>query len=1039
MIRLLSSLLVAALATSLFGAEPPGLMQQPAVSRTHVAFVYDGQVWVVPRGGKTARAVTSSKGRKFDPRFSPDGKRLAFSSGEYADALNLYTVPVSGGAMSRVTYLPGHQILCQWTSDDRLLFYTNSQSFVNWEMELFTVSPRGELPSRLPIAYGADGALDETGQWLAYTPQNPNSLINQWKRYRGGAAPDIRLLDLRTRESLKVSDWKGTDLQPMWHGRTLYYVSDEGTENRRNVWVYDTRTRTRRQITHFRDFDVRNASIGGGAIVFQHGAELRLLDLSKETSTVLRIDIPAAQRPPTQRVVDAAQFITARQLSPDGRELSLEARGDLWIGSRNLTSTSGAFEREASRSPDGRWMAYSSDRTGENEIYVRSLLPSMSGTDEPRQLTRFGSGYRFRPVWSPDSRTLAFVDQSSTIYVVDVDRAIVERVDADPFNEQPEVAWFADSAALAYTRLEENYVSTIWRYDLATKKRQRLTASAFHSATPAFDRAGRYMFFISYRNFATPVYDWTTGQAVHRATSVLMAVPLSALAGTFDADDVERNAVRLATATGAISGLSTSSDSDVIFGFTSTLGETSVRRYDVEEKKETVIDATTNDFDVAADGRHILLVRNGRYFVRDLTATGPAETEMALAGMKVTIDLRAEWSEIYRDAWRIARDYFYAPKTDGAFDWEEVGRRYAPLVERVDTRADLNWVLAQMLGEVGVGHAYMGAPGDVGPRQPSHSIGMLGADFALENGVYRITRIYEGAPWADAVRSPLRGVSVGELLFAVNGVPLDTTKDPRAAFDGLAGKNVTLRAGSSPANARDVEVTPVTSETELRAAAWAERNRVWVDQTSGGRIGYLRVSDFGLTGFNSFMAQLGGQLTKAALIIDPRWSPGGWTGGLLAETLSRPELNFLTYRYATTTWPAMRLGVHHGPKALLVNHLTVSAGENFAYYFRKLKLGPLVGSRTWGGLTGINPVPSLIDGGSLNVPGAPFSDRGEWIIEGHGVEPDVVVEDDPGARTEMEIDPQLQAAVREMMKSIGANAGDAPLPRLIGNKPSNVD
>lgn len=1020
MTRLLSSLLFAALASSLFAAEnPPGLMQQPAVSRTHVAFVYNGQVWVVPRGGTTARKVTDSKGRKFDPRFSPDGQRLAFSSGEYADALNLYTVPIGGGAMSRVTYLPGHQILCQWTGDDRLLFYTSSQSFVNWEMELFTVSPRGELPSRLPIAYGADGALDETGQWLAYTPRYSNSLIDQWKRYRGGAAPDIRLLNLRTRQSLEVSDWKGTDLQPMWHGQTLYYVSDEGAENRRNVWAYDTRTKRRRQVTHFRDFDVRNASIGGGAIVFQQGADLRLLDLSTETSTVLRIDIPAAQRPPAQRVVDAAQFITARQLSPDGRELSLEARGDLWIGSRNLTSTSGAFEREAAVSPDGKWIAYSSDRTGENEIYVRST----TGTAEPRQLTRFGSGYRFRPVWSPDSRKLAFFDQASAIYVVDVDRANIERVDADPFNEQPELAWFADSAALAYTRVEENYVSTIWRYDLATKKKQLMTASAFHSATPAFDRAGRTMFFISYRNFATPVYDWTTGQAVHRATSVLMAVPLAALRGSFDDRDVERNAVRLATATGSIAGLSTTGDSGVIFGFTSTSGETSVRRYDVEEKKETVIDAATNDFDVAADGRHILLVRKGKYFVRDLAAAAPAETEIALPDMKVTIDLRAEWREIYRDAWRIVRDYFYAPKTKGAFDWDEVGRRYAPLVERVDTRHDLNWVLAQMLGEVGVGHAYMGAPGDVGPRQPSHSIGMLGVDFALENGVYRITRIDEGPPWADALRSPLHGVSAGESLFAVNGVPLDATKDPRAAFDGLAGKRVTIRVGSSPANARDVEVMPVTSETELRAAAWVERNRAWVDQISGGRIGYLRVSDFGLSGFNSFMAQLGGQLTKAALIIDPRWSPGGWTGGLLAETLSRPELNFMTYRYATTTWPANRLGVHHGPKALLVNHLTVSAGENFAYYFRKLKLGPLVGSRTWGGLTGINPVPPLIDGGSLNIPAAPFSDRGEWIIEGHGIEPDIVVEDDPGSRTEMGIDPQLRAAVREMMKSIGARAG----------------
>ncbi|HKR64168.1 MAG TPA: S41 family peptidase, partial [Thermoanaerobaculia bacterium] len=624
-----------------------------------------------------------------------------------------------------------------------------------------------------------------------------------------------------------------------------------------------------------------------------------------------------------------------------------------------------------------------------------------------------GGGYRFRPVWSPDSKRIAFFDQSMTTYVVDIESGAVDKVDSDPWAEQPELAWSADSSWLAYTRMGDERVGAIWRYDVATRARTRITSNAYHASTPAFDRGGKSLFFLSYRNFNNSVYDWLAQRLVHRATGVLMAVPIRA---TTSAEEVERNAMRFATTTGAFTAIAATANGDVIYGLTETNGARSVRRYNVAANKEETLDNTTGDFDLAADGRHLLIEREGKLLVRDLTG-GDAESELRAEPMKVTIDLRAEWRELFTDAWRIVRDFFYAPKTEKTFDWNDVRARYSALLDAMSSRNDLNWILAEMLGEVGTGHAYMGAPGDI-VREQNEPIGMLGADFTIENGAVRISRIYEGAPWDDTARSPLRGIHEGEFLFAVNGVALDASRDPRAAFVGLAGKSVTLRVGATRETARDVVVTPLASDNALRHAAWIEMNRAAIDKISDGRVGYVRIPDFGTNGYNEFARQFHTQIEKKALVFDPRWSQGGWIGAAVAEMLARPVLNSAAMRYSAHAWPAIRYGMHQGPKAVVLNHLVVSAGENFSYYFRRLGLGPLVGSRTWGGMTGLNPVPSLIDGGSLNVPNAPFFDDSGWIGEGRGIEPDVVIEDDPARRGPMDLDPQLDAAVRALMSKL---------------------
>jgi tricorn protease len=583
----------------------------------------------------------------------------------------------------------------------------------------------------------------------------------------------------------------------------------------------------------------------------------------------------------------------------------------------------------------------------------------------------------------------------------------VREIDVDPWAEQPELAWSADASWLAYTRTGANRLSALWRYDVASGERQQLTAEAFYAGTPVFDPTGAHLYFLSYRNFGVVSTEWLSQRFVHRQHGVIMAVPLAD--AKFTIDDIERRALRLPTTAGAITSLGATHDGDAVFGLTDGNGVSSLRVYRLGAKREDVLSATGGE--LTADGKQIVIEREGKSFVRNLI--GESEVPLVTTGMNVRVDLRAEWRQIFDDAWRNYRDFFFAPK-QGAIDWDALRLRYLPLIEHCVTREDVNLVLAEFIGESSVGHAYIASAGDV-RRATAPGTGMLGVDFELDRGAYRIVKIAQGAPWDDTMRSPLAGVREGEYLLAVNGKPLDTSVDPRAPFAGLADKQVTITVGPNPtidANARELVVTTLASENQLRYRQWVEANRAYVDEKSKGRIGYVHLPEFTANALNDFARQFSGLTAKEALIIDARWSQGGWTGHLLAESLSRTHLNSAATRESSNAWPVPRWGAHFGAKALLVSHLTVSAGENFSYYFRKLGIGPIIGGRTWGGLTGLNPVPSLIDGGAVNVPNAPFFDESGWLIEGHGLEPDVVIARDPVS----EADAQLDKAIEVLLK-----------------------
>ncbi|HEX5735598.1 MAG TPA: PDZ domain-containing protein [Blastocatellia bacterium] len=994
----------------------------PAASRTHIAFVYANDIWCAPKEGGAARALTNAPGMKYNPRFSPDGRTIAFVANLEGNQ-DIYTVAIEGGAPKRITHLPRGKALCQWTAAGELLFYTNALSFNPLAMQLFSVRANGGMPARLPVTYGADGSMSADGQYLAYTQNWPNTLMNTWKRYAGGMAQDIWLFNLRTQSSKRLTDWKGTDQNPMWHGETLYYISDAGPEHRHNIWALDIKTGERRQVTRFTDYDVKNPSVGPGRqgegeIVFQYAADLYTLDLATHKSSRVDVVIPQENRVVKSVKVNAADFMVSLSAAPFGDRVAVEARGDIWTLSSankpaiNLTRTGGVFERDPAFSPDGKWVAYFADSTGEYELYVARS----DGSGDVKQLTRTGPGFRYRPLWSPDSGKIAFIDQSNAVYVHTIGSGETKRIDADEWGERPQLSWSSDSRLLAYTLTKASSLSTVWVYNTDSAKAVQVTSGMSEDFYPAFDRKGDYLYFVSTRNFSSPTLNPFNNNFVYRDQDTIVAIDLRQQPRTME--DVERSATRLPVQAWNIRNLGVAHDGKLVYARSDMAFNRSIVVFDPSGQKEKTIVEAANDFSLSPDGKYLATRKGTEITIHDLAGDQKTAVTITAKDMQVEIDARAEWRQIFNDIWRLYRDFFYDPGMHGV-DWTGIRERYGKWPDACVTREDLNYVLGEMIGEISVGHAYMSNSGDTEKLPPAVSVGLLGADFELKGGAYRITKIYEGARWDTNARGPLSqpGVKVkaGDYLIAVDGKPVDVSKDPWAAFQGLANREVTLTLSNKPvadAIAWQITVKPLADENNLRYLAWVEANRSLVDKQTGGKVGYIHLPDVSINGLNAMVRQLYGQVDKDGLIVDARWSAGGFLGDIFANLMDPASLNYLGGRYSLDRPVPWRY--HRGPKRLIVSGMTVSAGENFAYYFRKLGRGKIIGSRTWGGLIGLNGNPALIDGGYFNIPNAPFfEDNGTWMIEGYGIDPDVEVIGDPGGS-----DQQLDAAIKDVVEEI---------------------
>jgi tricorn protease-like protein/C-terminal processing protease CtpA/Prc len=1212
-------------------ARHSGMFRYPDVSKNDIVFVYANDLWVVDRKGGQARPLASPAGQERFPRFSPDGKSVAFE-GNYEGDRDIYTVSVDGSTPYRVTHHPGNERLLDWNADGSLLFSFNALSGTPAQQRIFTVSPEGGLPEALNIPYGAVGAINDDGDWLAYTTDSRD--FRTWKRYRGGLATDIWLYNESTNESKKITDWEGTDTSPMWHKDKVYYLSDEGDQGRLNIWSYDTRSGNHKQITKFEDNDVKFPSMGPGSngngeIVFQLGSKIHLLDLRNERVSDVEITIPGARESLRPKTVNAMNLMASGGISSTGKRGVVEARGDIWTVPaengpvRQMTSTSEFAERSPSWSPSGKWIAYFSDQDGEYELYITQS----DGKGETRQLTDGNKTYFMSSQWSPDSKSILVTDKAGIVTLIDVESGDSKVVLKDPWSNQPNMSWSKDSKWIAYDKSsDESLTQAIWIYDTETGEHHKVTSGFFSDSNPAFSRDGEYLYYSSNRVFTSPTYEDVGSTFIYNQTGTIIAVPLNSEvenprlltsdeeeweeeteeaedtaaedsaeenADAEDATDEEADAEEEAYLDGfdtehdlwgkwegaasgfAALGLPTDEvtftltiiidDEGNISGTSEAMGETDdlgdsvswnadTKEFVTESSEQgmtTVMRGTVNgdemtgtwtikelgvsgswsasrtsreisqeelgaaaesssesddepiviDFDgfeargvqlqigagnfsnlASNDKGNLLYLRSSpgappSLKLYDITAENPSEKTVlgmcmgfdvsgdgkkliaatpqgfgivsASAGQSVSkplnptlrksVDLQDEWRGLVRDAWRRFRDFFYVENMHGV-DWDAVLAHYLPMVDDAVSREDVSYIIGEMISELNVGHAYYSG-GDT-DGQPSTNVGMLGADYEVftetvdgeEHSGFRFAKIYHGAPWDSDARNPLTQpgieISEGDILTSVNGVAVDTSKDPWAAFIGLANTPTTITVVSSfsgdeeTINEREFTIKPMWSETNLRFRNWIEDNRAYVEEASGGQIGYIYVPNTGVQGQNELFRQFYGQAGKAALLIDERWNGGGQIPNRFIELLNRPRTNYW-YRRDGKDWP-WPYDSHQGPKAMLINGNAGSGGDMFPWLFKHHGLGKLIGTRTWGGLVGISGVPSLIDGGNVSVPNFGFYETdGTWGIEGHGVDPDIEVIADP-AKMRDGADPQLDTAIEHLIEEIKVNGYKPP-------------
>ena len=1084
------------------------MLRYPAVSSNQLAFVYAGDIWIAPKSGGTAQRLSSPRGEEFFPRFSPDGSEIAFS-GNYDGNVDIYVVPATGGVPRRVTHHGAPDLMLDWhPNGEDLLYATSMTSQKDRFNQLYLVSAHGGLPRKLPVPYGEFGAISADGKLLAYIPISVD--FRTWKRYRGGMNPDIWFFNLEDFSWRNVTRDDANDSQPMWHGDILYFLSDRDANKRDNIWAFDTRKNKFRQVTFFESFDVHFPSVGPNDIVFENGGRLFLLDLKTEKNKEIEIKIVTDRATLKPRLENISDLIQGYDVSPSGKRAVFAVRGDIFTVPvehgvvRNITRSSGIADRYPAWSPDGKTIAFFSDRTGEYEL----TLKAENGSGEEAVVSKLGEGFRYRPKWSPDSRKIVFIDKAMKIFVDDLDSKETTLIQQDLWLYHAALqnfsfSWSADSRWIAYEGDLDNRQTAIWLYDTKEKKRHQVTSGFYDDDLPVFDPEGKYLFFRSKRTF-DPTYSDLDNSWIYANSHNLIAVPLrndvaSPLAPRNDEEgdkekkdkkeksetdakkeekdksdapaesagkkgddakteesspsetpkkpeetkdakkpkpveidvaDFERRAVVLPPKAGNYADLCATAGK-LIYRRQPKAGtgdeKSVVIYYDLEKREEKTILDDADDIILAAKGEKLLVRKKTSYSIIDVKEGQKMDKKLNTSSFETVIDPLAEWRQIFADTWRFERDYFYDPGMHGV-DWNAMRQRYVALLDDAITRWDVNYILGELIGELNSSHTYRA--GGILERTENREVGYLGVDFSLENGAYRFKKIIDAAAWDSEVRSPLRrpGISIkeGDYLLAVNGAEVNPSIDPWAAFQGLANQAVMLTVNSRPdrEGAREVLVQTLSSEARLRNLAWIEENRKRVDEATQGKVGYVYVPDTGRGGQNELVRQFRGQTSKPALIIDERFNSGGQIPDRFIELLNRPLHNYWGVRDGKDwAWPPV---AHFGPKVMLINGWSGSGGDAFPYYFRKAGLGPLIGTRTWGGLIGITGAPSLVDGGSVTVPTFGIYDpKDQWIIEGHGVDPDITVVDDPSIMAKGE-DPQLERAIREALTLLQKN----PYPEM---------
>jgi tricorn protease len=1051
--------------------EEARVLRFPAIHGNTIAFSYAGNLYTVPSNGGVARRITSHEGYETFPRFSPDGAHIAFT-GQYDGNTEVYRIPAMGGTPERLTYTPTlgrddigdrmgpNNVVMGWTPDgNHVLFRSRMREHNSFKGQLYLASLDAGLVEQLPLPRGGFSSYSPDGKKLAY-----NRIYREfrtWKRYRGGMADDISVYDFETRESVNITNSDSQDIIPMWHGNRIYFLSDRDENKRMNLFVYDFDSGETRQLTRFEEFDIKFPSIGRENIVFEYGGYIYRFNLATEEYRKLTVFVHDDALASRGGLIQVHEQVTTASPSPDANRVVFGARGEVFTVpvksgiTRNLTNTSGVHERNAKWSPDGKMIAWISDASGENEIWVTG----QDGTTPARQITDGADTYYINLEWSPDSKKILFSDKMQRLRYVDVESgSVTEVMQADAW-EIVSYDWSPDSRWIAYVKPEVESMAKIYLYNLAKNETHEVTDGWYSSSGPHFSRDGNYLFFTSNRDF-NPTYSATEWNHAYQDMSRIYFVTLrkdvpspfgykndevsmdadenndkdASPAGEvkIDTDGLPQRIVALPIQPSVYYNITHAGNRIYYMRNGSRDDRSQLQMYDLKEQKETAL-GQVNGYTITANGKKMLVTQNGNRGMIDLpTAPVTISDRIDLSGMRMELDRRAEWVQIFEESWRQMRDYHYAPNMHGV-DWEAVRDTYRPLAESVRHRHDLTYVIGEMIGELNTGHAYVGG-GDV-PTPDRVQMGMLGAQLSRDENTrnYRIDRILQGQNWVSSRRSPLTEVGVdvseGDYIMAVNDRPVSDMRNIYQSLIGLADKTVKLHVNSRPSmnGAREVLVKPIADEAQLYYYNWVQDNIRKVTEATDGRVGYIHIPDMGPAGLNEFIQHFYPQIRKEALIIDVRGNGGGNVSPMIIERLRR-ELAMVgkARNAAPTVNPA---GTMIGPLVTLIDEFSASDGDIFPYRFRKHDLGLIIGKRSWGGVIGIRGSLPIVDGGSLNRPefGLYDTEGKEWIIEGYGIDPDIEVENDPGREWAGE-DQQLNRGIEEILKKLEENPVGLPEP-----------
>ncbi|MEE4296628.1 MAG: S41 family peptidase [Wenzhouxiangella sp.] len=1052
------------------------LLRFPDLHGDYVVFSYGGDLWMARDTGGTAWRLTSHPGKEVFAKFSPDGAQIAFT-GQYGGDEQVFVLPASGGEPTQLTWYPasgplpprwGYDNQIQgWTPDgERILFRSQRDAWGSSSATLFTVSPKGGLPQRMPIPISGAGTFTDSGDAVFYSPLFRD--FRTWKRYEGGWSQDLWLFDLEAGDAKQLTDHPRTDRDPMWIDGMGYFVSDR--DGKLNLYRVDPVTAAVEQLTYHADWDVRWASASeDGRIVYELNGALRIFDTESGSDTSIVINVPDDGLNRRVRTVSVGNQIRGAELSPTGQRVLFEARGNLFnapVGEgvvRDLTFRSTAHDREAAWAPDGQTLAFVSDISGEEELY---LMPA-DGSEPAEALTSGNQTRFYQPLFSPTGDHIALSDKDGRILVIRADgRGGLREAGRDPGWRNRDYAWSPAGDYLAFSQVQRSGLRALYIYSVEDNETRRISDGLFSEYSPVFSADGKHLFFLGDREFSPQISQREWNFATNRMTGIFALGLTSTSPNPFlpedakeegldpdtsdsedgngdenedqstdiDFDGLMQRVVRVPIENANIGGLRVVdggllfSESDAFFYGRGPERPTRVRMFKFADKEVVDFPSGLSISDVSADGKRILARQGGQWQVLDVAKAGQDPTTVDTSGLQTAVDPVAEWETAFDEVWRRFRDHFYVENMHG-YDWEALREAYRPWLEHVAHRSDLNYLMGEMIAELNVSHAYVGG-GDQGlPERPS--VSLLGARFEVDDKYYRISAILDGQNDEERYRAPLTelgvDVEVGDYILAINGRSITSDENIYQRLQLPAGQAVelTISERADGRDARTVLVEPISDETPLHYLAWVRDNHRRVTEATDGRVGYLHVPDMGPDGIREFIKWFYGQLRKDGLVIDVRSNGGGNVSQMLIERLSRKPLSLgysRTMPYAST-YPAQAFNGH---LVAVLDQNSASDGDIFPYQFRNAGLGPLIGKKSWGGVVGITNHGPLIDGGSVNVPEFGFSNvNGEYIIEGEGVMPDIEVENDPASLIAGR-DPQLERAIDEVMKKIEADPPTFP-------------